>query len=671
MPLILTDVVVFWICGILHWFWPQTPRLLQESPTELTEPLPPVAKLSSYVPSLLIRLPAAERNFVADHELAKQRNICWEYYYYLDVEELLEMPIDIMVLVFENLHPIDLLNLTRANKALHTWIFSPAFAASWRGAYRNHPDIPKSPDGFSPYKWTYLLFGPTTCFRCDSGGLEVEVDFIFRARLCNTCLLKITAALDQAGLPPGIPVPRTYQKIGYSIPHIMHNSPRVSRAQVFQLKQEKLDRKSGVVSEKDYLDNLKLKSQQAREIERYAYKCNDWVRRVCDNRRKLQTATRDELYQRELTIVKRKLVEKTLVSYKRTTPVSTWQNYPPLHGPRPGGRTYYGQDPPIYDPDDWRAWPALRDIVYDEQFQYPDDFRDALEKIPALAAEEAERWKISVEREIFTLCANPNLAISVFVFPADQTPRDPDTQKVIPKHKRRVFIGLSEVMGAWNSGALNRDEFDDHWEVDKRSQDAVKSLALLVGLDPETLLPQEFDQISEDYRFGCLNCSMYSRRGREARCWRDSVYHFANSDPATHPTPHWGMVTPESLSLVKERESWRHIRAWSCNHCTIHLPNYQFHKKVIRHIRIVHKIAQPVTGVDYIRLLTKESSSIEGKISQRSLDGSILYACSFCTDVLSLEDLKAHRKEKHVFNRHDYGEDWQHFAWTSVCTLHI
>ncbi|KAJ7584466.1 hypothetical protein C8J56DRAFT_152662 [Mycena floridula] len=644
MPLNLRDVVILWICGMLHWFWPWTPRLLQNSANNLFNPVVQAANILGYGEKA-----KEERTFLADIELARLRDLCWEYHYYVDVHRLLEMPIDIMVMVFTNLHPIDLLNLTRANKTLHAWVSSPAFATAWKGAYCTYPDIPKSPDGFSPYKWTYLLFGSTACFRCHRAEFEFAIDFVLRARLCSKCLIEITVSVDEAlGRLADLPAPRTFRQAGHSFFYTKDHLGRVSRHAVARFRQEKLDQQNGLISQKDYFENFKLQCQQAQEIEHHSEICMDWVRQL--HHRRYERVERNDHHQRQLIIVKRQLVEKALVEYKRTTPASTWQNYPPLLAPLKFTGHWYEEDP-TYDPTDWRAWPALRDIVHHERFQSPEAFRAALGTISVLAPEAAKKWRITVERKLLALCENLELATAIFVL----------SEKILkgadPKHnavwtqKRRVFMGLSEVLGAWNSGALEPEEFDDRWKIHERGQDAVKSLAMMVGFDPRTLLRQEFDKVSEDYRFGCLNCSTHSRRGREARCWRDSAHHFANSDPTTHPVPHWGMVTPESLPFVKERESWRHIKAWSCNHCAIHIANHQFHSKVIRHIKIAHKVPQPVLGVNYIRLLTKESSSIEGKVS---LGETIFYACSFCTDVLSLEDLRAHRKEKH-----NYIEDWQ------------
>ncbi|KAJ7599732.1 hypothetical protein C8J56DRAFT_879521 [Mycena floridula] len=81
-----------------------------------------------------------------------------------------------------------------------------------------------------------------------------------------------------------------------------------------------------------------------------------------------------------------------------------------------------------------------------------------------------------------------------------------------------------------------------------------------------------------------LHVLIFSRRHREDHDWRVSVPRLANSDPDTHPIPHWGTVTPKSLPFVKDSETWKCIQAWNCNcnHCAIHIKNYEFHENVSR-----------------------------------------------------------------------------------------
>ncbi|KAJ7599781.1 hypothetical protein C8J56DRAFT_1710 [Mycena floridula] len=138
------------------------------------------------------------------------------------------MPIDIVVNIFERLHPIDLLHLTKGNKSLHEWITGPAFVSAWTNAYSQYPVIPRTPEGVSVYRWTYLLYDSAgTCFKCESKEV-VMVDFVLRARLCTNCLMSTTEEMGPDFFPTGTeidpniirsgtPAAKTYRLIGRSI----------------------------------------------------------------------------------------------------------------------------------------------------------------------------------------------------------------------------------------------------------------------------------------------------------------------------------------------------------------------------------------------------------------------------------------------------------------------
>ncbi|KAJ7584689.1 hypothetical protein C8J56DRAFT_1054163 [Mycena floridula] len=582
------------------------------------------------------------------------------------VSDLLEMPVDIMIAVCEQLHPVDLLHLCGASKHLQAWLSSSTFAAAWKSAYRNYPDIPESPDDLSPYKWTYLLFGPSTCYDCDSEEI-VMADFILRARLCTRCLIRRTAYLDQSfGLPPGIQVPRTFRREGTQIDAPTYYRARVSRHLLAEIRQ--------VVQEND---QVAVWNHKAQEMEDLSQRCIKWV---SDIRRDLDNSTAiDELCQRVIDnmihlgytpvtysiraaleewstlhvgnvfpitfkwdtmvplIIKKNVtwnsdrnavnskaqqIFNAVMRYKRETPPSKWQSYPMHHCPPLANYSWV-----IYNPTNSFSWLPFRDLMYRKQFQSTEAFD--------LAVECVEEWRRTVQGELLTLCTNPELAIAVFAL---STVR-----------KRRAFIGMSEALCGWSCGALLPEDAGSYWELEERGQAAAKSLVMVAGLDPSTLLAIEFDKVSDDLRFVCLDCSSSCRASREARNWRDSqlnmveVHHFIMAKPETHSTPHWGLATPQSLPFIKEHESWTHVQAWSCNHCTAHIHNHVFRRTLLQHIWAMHQIHKPVFGVDYIRLLAPDPFLTQGT---RVFNSPVLYFCSFCPAILSLDALKAHQKEK-------------------------
>ncbi|KAJ7599799.1 hypothetical protein C8J56DRAFT_1037406 [Mycena floridula] len=225
------------------------------------------------------------------------------------VELLLDIPIDIIVSIFERLHPIDLLHLTKANKSLRKWIISPAFASAWRSAYSEYPDIPKAPKGFSVYKWTYLLFDPAgTCFKCDSEEV-VMIDFVLRARLCTDCLMSSTEEIDSQLVPTIHEIDpdsnlrlsdslaaRTFRWSGQSIiqdgttttrGHLRGRGGRgggrrsglgrVSRSILSHVRQQINQRRDGIISPAKYKDALDVRIRESRDLERFAAKSIEWA----------------------------------------------------------------------------------------------------------------------------------------------------------------------------------------------------------------------------------------------------------------------------------------------------------------------------------------------------------------------------------------------------------
>ncbi|KAJ7130845.1 hypothetical protein C8R43DRAFT_1025174 [Mycena crocata] len=106
-------------------------------------------------------------------------------------ETFLDLPLDILLEILKVLHPLDLLYLSRTNKALREFLLDRGNAFIWRATFdllEGSP--PKCPSFSCEPKWTRLLF-EEVCHVCLS---DLEPDFQFDpiwwesgARYCSDC----------------------------------------------------------------------------------------------------------------------------------------------------------------------------------------------------------------------------------------------------------------------------------------------------------------------------------------------------------------------------------------------------------------------------------------------------------------------------------------------------
>ncbi|PPQ97281.1 hypothetical protein CVT26_006674 [Gymnopilus dilepis] len=82
----------------------------------------------------------------------------------LDLELLFALPLDVLIEILGQLHPIDLYNLMCTNTTLRNFLLDKRVSmAIWRYAFRHYPIILHFPPDVSPPQWATLLFGPATC----------------------------------------------------------------------------------------------------------------------------------------------------------------------------------------------------------------------------------------------------------------------------------------------------------------------------------------------------------------------------------------------------------------------------------------------------------------------------------------------------------------------------
>ncbi|KAI0643261.1 hypothetical protein C8Q79DRAFT_168127 [Trametes meyenii] len=98
---------------------------------------------------------------------------------------LLSIPLDVLHLIADYLHPTDLVNLASVSKDLRKWLLCrPEQERTWNVTIRNVPDLPPRPEHMSQPRYVALLFGKY-CFAC--GSPARKVNYVLMWRLCAAC----------------------------------------------------------------------------------------------------------------------------------------------------------------------------------------------------------------------------------------------------------------------------------------------------------------------------------------------------------------------------------------------------------------------------------------------------------------------------------------------------
>ncbi|KAI5900815.1 uncharacterized protein SCHCODRAFT_02608854 [Schizophyllum commune H4-8] len=101
--------------------------------------------------------------------------------------DLPSMPLDILYEIFGYLHPLDLLHVSRATKALRAILLSRSATSVWKRSFSSVEDAPSIPDDISIPHLSSLMF-ESACQFCLSR--TTNVDWECRARVCKKCVDK-------------------------------------------------------------------------------------------------------------------------------------------------------------------------------------------------------------------------------------------------------------------------------------------------------------------------------------------------------------------------------------------------------------------------------------------------------------------------------------------------
>ncbi|KAF7365920.1 F-box domain-containing protein [Mycena venus] len=105
------------------------------------------------------------------------------------------MQLDIVLEILGYLHPLELLQVSRTNKAFHELLRSPVTDSTWRNSFmvEDHPDsppdqLPQCPSQLSGRRWAKLLFGAQICEECGQRESSTDFDYALWRRVCDTCV---------------------------------------------------------------------------------------------------------------------------------------------------------------------------------------------------------------------------------------------------------------------------------------------------------------------------------------------------------------------------------------------------------------------------------------------------------------------------------------------------
>ncbi|KZT74590.1 hypothetical protein DAEQUDRAFT_200431 [Daedalea quercina L-15889] len=101
------------------------------------------------------------------------------------LQDMLNMPTDIVQEIMRRLHPRDLLSLCWSSKSVHAFLMKRSSAYIWKQSMKNARGLPPCPEQLIEPAWVALLFSS----RCTGCGTDTAAEPIWElyARFCNQC----------------------------------------------------------------------------------------------------------------------------------------------------------------------------------------------------------------------------------------------------------------------------------------------------------------------------------------------------------------------------------------------------------------------------------------------------------------------------------------------------
>ncbi|KAI0077451.1 hypothetical protein K474DRAFT_1661710 [Panus rudis PR-1116 ss-1] len=201
------------------------------------------------------------------------------------LQDLPNMPLDIIFEVFKHLQPLDLLNLARTSKAFRRLLLSKSAAIHWKAARKKIPGLPECPNDMSEPAYASLLFD-TRCQSCLKANIP-EPLWMFRKRYCNDCRSANTVNVFNGMRDLGLN--RTYLGEGpLPLPHELVFGLDDGRKRHFpafhKADFDALITKLASMTAEEKEACLNEMQEKTKVIEKHAIECRHWVHRKKLNR---------------------------------------------------------------------------------------------------------------------------------------------------------------------------------------------------------------------------------------------------------------------------------------------------------------------------------------------------------------------------------------------------
>ncbi|KAJ7814210.1 hypothetical protein B0H14DRAFT_1420432 [Mycena olivaceomarginata] len=578
------------------------------------------------------------------------------------------MQLDIVLEILGYLHPLELLQVSRANKAFRELLYAPITDLTWRNSFlvENDPDspdtdsspyqIPLCPPHMSGRRWARLLFGPQICQECGQSGAEVD-HLLFRL-VCFPCLEK-----NLEDVVPGYPASheihtalhKTYRGVESdddldpqrgrfwradgsavvaqyeasladggaeaALRFIEERRELVSKHREFAMECDNWAWETRTKHRKEYskkydrigksvMKRLISEGFDERDVEAFYYVSDcDVLYRMPRLTSKLWHRARPYIVPRILQAQTERLARERAVRVERRKQLILAAALMALRTPVPGLR--HGYYPPPHTID---TFPPLAQLIQEDLDEPPTHDDPRLVAALAEAPWFVDAWVVETQKLLVSLLPD-----------APPEPRNSDPDFSLLERATSVFRTrrnsprIVDTVIGWDQARAHlhcfhqppewRHPGDGLVEFNPRGSAVAAELAVLLGLDPKTVTAAEMD--ATEARFVCGVCPPETHGRRRPLTWRDCVVHGgSNATPASHGPPSWIVLSPLAAADVRRREEpedYSDAHVWSCTLCNDYLPSLGYHKDVKEHIVLKHAIAQPIEGEHLIHFKGLES----------------------------------------------------------------
>ncbi|KAF6753210.1 hypothetical protein DFP72DRAFT_902203 [Ephemerocybe angulata] len=188
---------------------------------------------------------------------------------------LLSLPVDILFEVFGHLAPLDLLRLSRTNKAFRRELLHKSATSLWKEsfvkAYRD--GAPPCPEDLSLVFWANLLYEPH-CHNCLAPGVR-SIEWVLRIRLCVKCAKLLL--VSEKKFRPWVELDRTVKEC-------LSFEKRERGGTGFCLKKDRDDAFEAIKREPENTAQRDKMKSVVREREEHAKVCREWAERLLEAR---------------------------------------------------------------------------------------------------------------------------------------------------------------------------------------------------------------------------------------------------------------------------------------------------------------------------------------------------------------------------------------------------